>query len=168
MSEPASLKVHGPHRVYGSYLRDMGFEPGTLVTQSTPRFTIVDLKVALFNTRYNDLVTVPVTLVAGSTVHTVQVVISKMEPRYSVNLLRQDAAEGTEPDTFFEYPNWYLEGWIRDGLATHTSQGLRVRMYVTCFRDESPEFDDVYAQIIPNHSDSDLTQHMFEVSVEDN
>ncbi|MFJ2213483.1 hypothetical protein ACIQVO_13560 [Streptomyces sp. NPDC101062] len=121
------------------------------MAQQKPRFTVEDLKAALFTTKYSDPTTLTVMLPKGKTV---QVAISKVEPRYSVNRIKLEDDENS-PVTSYEYPDWYVEGWVADGNATATSQGLRVRMFAFSCGDESPELDDMYAQIIPTYSYSE-------------
>lgn len=142
MSEPISSGAE-PRRK--NDLRNLGFEPGTVVADQTPSFTLEDLKTALFSSTYRDPKTLTVTLPEG---RTVKVAVSMAEPRYSVTL---DDATHDAP-TFYAYPDWYIEGWVDDGLATATAQGLRVRMYAYSGGDDSPELEDMYAQIIPTSS----------------
>lgn len=149
MSESNSPSAEAPAR--DSKLRELGFEPETLVANLTPRFTLEDIKAALFSTTYSNPKTLPVILPEG---RRVQVAITKAEPRYNVNSLKLEADEN-RPVTCYEYPNWYLEGWVVDGIATATAQGLRVRMFVYTGGDDSPEPDDMYAQVIPTFSYSE-------------
>ncbi|MCX4742777.1 hypothetical protein [Streptomyces antibioticus] len=146
MSEPNST-AEPPQRDHDE-LRQLGFEGGTLVAQSKPRFTVDDLKAALFNTTYGSPKTIPVKLPRG---RTVQVVITKAEPRYAPNALKMSDEDYKGPPTCYEYPDWYIEGWVADGIASFDAQGLRVRMFVYACGDDSPELDDMYAQVIPTY-----------------
>lgn len=143
MSEPKSSNSR--------QLRELGFQPETLVAHQRPRFTLADVQAALFDTTYSDPKTVTVLLPKG---RRVQVAITRAEPRYSLNGLKLEANENS-PITSYEYPDWYMEGWVVDGIATATSQGLRVRMFAYACGDDSPELDDMFAQVIPTYSYSE-------------
>jgi len=160
MSELSPSDAEKPHRDYGN-LRELGFEPETLVANQTPRFTLEDMKAALFSSTFSNPKTLTVKLPQG---RTVQVAITKVEPRYNVNSLKLERDKNS-PATCYEYPDWYMEGWVVDGVATATAQGLRVRMFVYTGGDESPEPDDMYAQVIPTYSYSE--GDIFYVSIPD-
>ncbi|MFD4788332.1 hypothetical protein ACFWN1_14980 [Streptomyces sp. NPDC058459] len=148
-----------PEREYGGRLRKLSFEPGTLAVHQKPRFTIEELKAALFSATYSNPKTVTVKLPQGGTV---QVAITRAEPRYEVDKTGEHPSDS--PVIFHEYPDWYLEGWVVDGTATPSAQGLRVRMIAySC--GESPELDDMYAQVIPTYECSE--GDVFAVSVSD-
>ncbi|MGR6971410.1 hypothetical protein ACU639_17785 [Streptomyces cynarae] len=160
MSAISSSDIGEPTR--SNELRKLGFQPETLVAHQKPRFTIEDIKAALFSTTYSNPKTLTVILPKG---HTVQVAITKAEPHYNVNGLKLEADENS-PATCYEYPDWYMEGWVVDGIATATAQGLRVRMFVYAHGDDSPEPDDMYAQVIPKYSYSE--GEIFSVFIPDN
>ncbi|OCC09542.1 hypothetical protein [Streptomyces sp. PTY087I2] len=146
MSELISSDTGKPHRK--NDLRNLGFEPGTVVVDQRCGFTLDDLKTALFSSTYRDPKTLPVALPEG---RTVKVAVSLAEPRYAVDLMTMDDDDYHGPVAFYPYPDWYIEGWVDDGIATATAQGLRVRMYVYYGGDRPDDSDlvEMYAQIIP-------------------
>lgn len=130
-------------------LKVMGFEAGTVVFSFDSRFTVDNLKDAVFNTRYSRLVTIPIRLnhddlvrVALRQVHVVFV---------------EDGPINTpadRPKTYHETPDWRFDGWVED--ASSQFNGQPVRGYIVGVSDDAdPTPSRVYIQLVPSSADPD-------------
>ncbi|MEU5046853.1 hypothetical protein [Streptomyces griseorubiginosus] len=132
-------------------LKAKGFEAGTLVFSFEPRFTVEDLKDAVFNTRYSSRVTIPIRLNHDDLVRValrqVRVVFDEDGP---IN------APADRPKTYHETPDWRFDGWVED--ASSQFNGHPVRGYIVGVGTEAGYDDEpcrVYVQLIPDSVDPD-------------
>lgn len=130
-------------------LREKGFEPGTTLFTSRPAFTIEDMKASAFDTRYSNPKTIPVKLEHGIAV---QVAVTVARTVFATNKMGDDHLD--QPTVYFEYPDWYLEGWIVEEGSSYGDQKRRVRAYVysSGLDDRDILVDEVIAQVIPTSS----------------
>lgn len=142
------MSEQGSSDVRTSDLRAMGFEAGTVVFSFDPRFTVDDLKAAVFNTLYNRRITIPVQLgyddLAKVTLYHVHVVFAEDSPTN---------APADRPKTYHETPDWRFEGWVED--ASSRLHGHPVRGYIVGVSDDDTTPSRVYIQLIPGNTDPD-------------
>ncbi|WP_406158250.1 hypothetical protein [Streptomyces canus] len=130
-------------------LKAMGFEAGTVVFSSDPRFTVDDLKTAVFSTRYSSRVTVPVQLshddLVQVSLHRVHVVFAEDGPTN---------APAERPKTYHETPEWRFDGWVED--VSSRFNGQPVRGYIVGVSDDTDTTPcRVYIQLISDSADPD-------------
>ncbi|WP_329101609.1 hypothetical protein [Streptomyces sp. NBC_01439] len=135
-----------PEERLNSDLSENGFESDTSLFGSTPDFTIEDLKASAFDSRFSHPNTVPVRLDKDEMV---QVAVTLLRTIFAID---ETADYYRDKDTvYFEYPDWYFEGWIVEEGSSYSDQKRRVRVYV--YSNGSPSLDilldEVIAQIIP-------------------
>ncbi|MFI5888112.1 hypothetical protein [Streptomyces sp. NPDC051554] len=142
------MSEQGSSDVRTDDLRAMGFEAGTVVFSFDPRFTVDDLKAAVFSTLYNSRVTIPIRLN-----HDDQVDVALLQVRVVFDEDGPINAPADRPKTYHETPDWRFEGWIED--ASSRLHGHPVRGYIVGVSDDDTTPSRVYIQLVPNSADPD-------------
>lgn len=127
-------------------LKRRGFEPGESVHRFRPEFELGDLQESLFGSTYS----LPrhLEMNIGGGVGMLRVVVDCVKQFY----LPHAHCVDDKPLGCYDYPEWYIEGWLLKSGFDPYGEVVRVRMFVQTV---AGAFDTALIQRIPANPDPD-------------